>query len=77
MTDRTFALPKTPTEIEAVARRYVPAHGLLLDAYSLSASSQCWRSRRGMTARLVYRRRDQAGAGIHTITMIIKGIPLT
>jgi hypothetical protein len=75
MSIRTINLPKSPAEIEAVAKQYVPGHALLLEGYELGAGSRCWPSRRGMTARLVYRQRDLGRAGIHTVTLIVKGIP--
>lgn len=68
-------LPKSPAEIEAVAQKYVPGHALLLEGYALGAGSRCWPSRRGITARLVYRQRDLNRPGIHTVTLIVKGIP--
>jgi hypothetical protein len=75
MTNRSFHLPKSPAEIEAVAKKFVPGHDLLLAGYVLCGGSRCWASKRGITARLVYRQRDLGRAGIHTLTLIVKGIP--
>lgn len=79
MTSRTSKLPKTPAEIEVLAARFLPTsplRHLVTDDYVLSSGSRCWLSRRGMTARLVYRQRELQGAGIQTLTLIVKGIPL-
>lgn len=69
-------LPKTPAEIEALAAQLFTGHvAFLTEGYALCAGSRCWSSRRGMTARLVYRQRDIAAAGIATVIIIVKGIP--
>lgn len=79
MTVRTSKLPKSLVEIEAVAARVLPASPLrhLIPAgYVLAAGSRCFASRWGMTVRLVYRQRDLPRAGIHTVTLIVKGVPV-
>ena len=68
-------LPKSPAEIEAVVQKFVSGHSLPLEGYALSSGSRCWPSKRGVTARLVYRQRDLNRTGIHTVTLIVKGIP--
>lgn len=79
MTIRAAKLPKSLVEIEALAARVLPGSPLrhLVPAgYVLAPGSRCFASRWGMTARLVYRQRDLGRAGIHTVTLIVKGIPL-
>ncbi|MBJ3783395.1 hypothetical protein [Devosia sediminis] len=79
MTARTGKLPKSLAEIEALAARVLPGsplRHLVPGGYVLAAGSRCFASRRGMTARLVYRQRDMGLSGIHTVTLIVKGIPL-
>lgn len=76
---RNTKLPKTQTEIAALAAKLLPGSSfrhLVGDGYALSPGSRCWASKRGMTARLVYRQRDIAAAGVSTITLIFKGIPI-
>lgn len=73
---RSVKLPKTAEEMQAIAARFCIGHDTILAGYSLTAASRCWESKQGMTARLVYRQRDIDVAGIATITIIVKGIPL-
>jgi hypothetical protein len=77
MKTRTAKLPKTDAEIAALAARILPGspmRHLISEGYSLGAGSRCWPSKRGITARLVYRHRDIGAAGFETITLIFKGV---
>lgn len=78
MVARTWKLRLSAVQLEELAReQWEPHAGLLASGYVLGAKSGFWRAPNGtLTGRLVYRLRRADEAGVSTIAVTIRGIPL-
>jgi len=77
MTVRAGKLRMTNDRLEQLARERWGAHDqLIAEGYELGSKSGFWQMRDGtVTGRLIYRRRG-AEAGITTLAITIRGIPV-
>lgn len=75
---RTWKLRLTKAQLEELAVGQWEAHAALTAAgYVLGAKSGFWRTSKGtVTGRLVYRLRNADEAGVSSIAVTIRGIPL-
>lgn len=77
MVARTWKIGMTQEQLQELASAHWRGHAALIgEGYELGGKSGFWRSSNGtVTGRLVYRLR-QVNAGVSTVAVTIKGIPL-